>query len=143
MLRAVFVYFLLLILFRISGKRTINDASPFGLILIFLVSGSVADALKGEDHSTTNSVILASTLVFLHLVISMLKQNKKWFRQLVEDHPTLLVKDGEEIKSRMKKHRVSSEDILAAARKNSIKRMQDIKYAILEIDGSICVIKKE
>jgi uncharacterized membrane protein YcaP (DUF421 family) len=97
-LRALLVYFVLFLLFRLSGKRTINHNSPFGLILTFLISSSVADALKGEDRSITNSLLIACTLTGIHISISLLKRKSSVSAKVIDDVPTLLVKDGELLK---------------------------------------------
>src|SRR3954471_372583 len=100
-LRGILVYFVLFILFRMSGKRTINHNSPFGLILTFLVSSSVADALKGEDRSITNSVLIACTLVLIHITLALIKKISHPAARVIDDVPTLLVKDGELLEERM------------------------------------------
>jgi uncharacterized membrane protein YcaP (DUF421 family) len=141
-LRALLVYFVLFALFRMSGKRTINHNSPFGLILTFLISSSVADALKGEDRSVTNNILIACTLAGIHLSLSLLKKRSPASAKVIDDVPTLLVKDGEVLKDRMYDSRVSEEDLLMAARKEKLSYINQIKYAILEIDGSICIIPK-
>jgi uncharacterized membrane protein YcaP (DUF421 family) len=142
-LRGILIYYTLFLIFRISGKRALNESSPFGLILIFLISSSVSDALKGEDRSITNSLLLATTLIGLHVLMALLKSRKRKFAKFIDDVPTLLVKDGELLKERMKESKVTKEDILLEARKKKLGHISEIEYAILEIDGSICIIPKE
>jgi uncharacterized membrane protein YcaP (DUF421 family) len=142
-IRGAIIYFSLFILFRISGKRAINDSTPFGLVLILLISSSVADSLKGEDRSITGGLLLAISLMGFHLLLSFLKRGSHFMTRIVDDVPTLLLRNGEVYEDAIKKAKVNREDILAAARKQKITKIEDIKYAILEIDGSINVISKE
>ncbi|MFL5754434.1 MAG: DUF421 domain-containing protein [Bacteroidia bacterium] len=142
-LRALLVYIVLFIILRLSGKRTLNTNTPFGLVLIFLISSSVADVLKDEDKSITNGVVLATSLVLIHLAFARLKWNKRSMEKVIEDVPTLLVKNGELLKDRMERSRITTEDILYAGRKQKLKQLHQIKYAILETDGSLCIIPKE
>jgi uncharacterized membrane protein YcaP (DUF421 family) len=142
-LRAIFVYLLLFVIFRASGKRTLQESSPFGMVLIFLISSSVADILKDEDRSITNGVVLAVTLVLMHLGFSYLKRDSTKLAKVIEDVPTLLVHDGQLLKQRMKDARVTREDILAAAREEQLGYINQIKYAILETNGTIRIIPKE
>ncbi|MCW3077752.1 MAG: hypothetical protein JWO32_2361 [Bacteroidetes bacterium] len=142
-LRSVLVYFVLFLIFRISGKRTLNEATPFGLILIFLISSSVAEVLKGEDKSSTNGIIQAFTLAIIHMGFAILKARNKRAAKIIDDVPTLIVKDGNKFEQRMKEARICEEDLLVAARQQKVTHISDIKYAIIEIDGSICIIPKE
>src|SRR3954467_1846437 len=110
-IRGIITYVLLFILFRVCGKRAISEATPFGLILIFLVSSSVADALKDDDRSMTGGFLLAMTLLLTHLAFSYIKLNSRRLKRIIDDVPTLLVKDGEPIKERMRKAMVTEEDV--------------------------------
>jgi uncharacterized membrane protein YcaP (DUF421 family) len=142
-LRGLLIYFLLLIILRISGKRTIQTSTPFGLVLIFLMSSTVADALKDEDRSITNSIILVCTLASIHIVLSFFKTRARTAEKLLDDVPTLIVKDGQLFEKRMKDARVTKEDVLASARGSQVKTLDQIRYAILEVNGKICIIPKE
>jgi uncharacterized membrane protein YcaP (DUF421 family) len=142
-LRAVLIYLILFIIFRISGKRTMKESTPFGLILILLISSSVADAMKDQDRSLTNGLIQAMTLIVIHIFISNVKLGSRKTEKILGDVPTLLIENGELLNERMKQTRVTKEDILQAARLGKITRLEQIKYAILETDGSICIIPKE
>jgi uncharacterized membrane protein YcaP (DUF421 family) len=142
-LRGVIIYFTLFILFRVGGKRIVNSRTPFGLVLVLLVSSAVADALKDEDRSLTGGIILAATLIGIHLLMSMIKSGNHRATRIIDDVPTLLVRDGKIDENSLKKSNVNEEDILAAGRQQKITRIDDIQFAILEIDGSISIIEKK
>jgi uncharacterized membrane protein YcaP (DUF421 family) len=141
--RGLIIYFFLFLLFRIIGKRAVNSDTPFGLVLVLLISSSVADAIKNLDRSLTAGFLLAFTLVGTHFIISALKNGNHLIARIVDDVPTLIVKDGKPLEGVMKRSKVNKEDILAAGRKQKVTKIEDIKYAILEIDGSINIIPKE
>jgi uncharacterized membrane protein YcaP (DUF421 family) len=142
-LKSFFLYFFLFFLFRITGKRTMEETTPFGLILILLISSSVADALKDDDKSVTNAILLPVTLVIIHFSISFIKTKSERLATFIGDKPTLLVNDGKLLHDRMKKSRIRKEDILAAARDKEMTSVDEIKYAVLELNGTISVIPKE
>ncbi len=142
-LRGILIYFTLFILFRLSGKRIVNSSTPFGLVLILLISSSVADALKNEDRSVTAGILLAVTLIGIHLLMSLLKSRSHIFVRIIDDVPTVLVRDGQALERTMKQSKISHEDILYAARKQQLSSIRDIQYAILEIDGNISVISRK
>jgi uncharacterized membrane protein YcaP (DUF421 family) len=141
--RGILIYFFLFILIRIMGKRAVNSDTPFGLVLVLLISSSVADAIKDLDRSLTAGFLLAFTLIGVHFIISSIKTGNHTMTRVIDDVPTLIVRNGTVLESVMKKMHVNKEDILAAGRKQKITKIEDIKYAILEIDGSINVIPKE
>jgi uncharacterized membrane protein YcaP (DUF421 family) len=143
-LRAVGVYLILLVLLRISGKRTLSQVTTFDFVLILIIAETTQQALLGEDYSLTNMTIIASTLVLLSLLLAYvdfyLPQVSKW----VDGAPLIVVRDGEILKDRVRKELVTEEDILESARqKHGIERMDQIKYAVLEKSGDISIIPKE
>jgi uncharacterized membrane protein YcaP (DUF421 family) len=142
-LRAALVYLVLFLILRVSGKRTLKETTPFGAVLLFLIGSAVADAMKDEDRSITNGFLIVTTLVLMHIIFSKIKWMSRRGEKLLDDVPTILVKDGELLEERMKNARVTTNDILASGRKEKLKEINDIKYAILEVDGSICIIPKE
>jgi uncharacterized membrane protein YcaP (DUF421 family) len=142
-LRAILTYAVLFIIFRVAGKRTLQESSPFGFILLFLISSSVADALKDDDRSITNGFLLAFTLISIHYILTRFKRKNKSAEKIIDDIPQLLGSNGELFDERMDQTRVTRADILAAARQQKITRLENIKYVILEVNGNICVIPKE
>jgi uncharacterized membrane protein YcaP (DUF421 family) len=142
-LRAVLIYIVLFIILRMSDKRTIQESTPFGLILILLISTSVADAMKDDDKSITNAIMQAITLIALHTLMSSFKLGSRKVEKVMGDIPTLLVENGKLREDKMKQSRVTRDNILEAARSKEVLRIEDIKYAILEINGTICVIPKK
>jgi len=143
-LRGAAVYIFLLIIFRIMGKRSLSDTTTFDFILLLIISEVTQQALVGEDNSITAAFILIVTLVSLDLSLSFLKDKFKPFGKFLEGTPLVVVDKGKPLKQRMKKSRVDNEDIMEAARLNfGLERMEQIKYAVLEKDGSISIIPYE
>jgi uncharacterized membrane protein YcaP (DUF421 family) len=141
-LRPLLIYIVLFLVFRFGGKRALEQSSPFGMVLIFLISASVADAMKAGDRSITNGIIGAMTLLLIHVSFSLLKLHSPKMANIIDDVPTLIVKDGKLLKERMNESRVTEESIITAARKARLTHLNQIKYAILEVDGTIQIIPK-
>ena len=142
--RGVLVYVFLLILFRIMGKKTLSEASSFDLVLLLIISEVTQQGLVGEDFSLTAAALLICTLMGVDLLITQIKQ---WFpssARVIEGLPLVVVDNGKMLHKRMKKTHVAEDDILQAARKNhGLQKMEEIKYAILETDGSISIVPFE
>jgi uncharacterized membrane protein YcaP (DUF421 family) len=143
-LRGVTVYVFLLILFRISGKRSLSQITTFDFILLLIISEVVQQAMIGNDNSMINAFLLVITLVGLDILISVLKQKSQTLSKLVDSVPVVLVENGKMLKDRMEKERVDEGDILSRARElQGLERMDQIKYAILERSGGITIVPFE
>jgi uncharacterized membrane protein YcaP (DUF421 family) len=142
--RAAAVYAFLLILFRISGKRSLAQVTTFDFILMLIISEAVQQAMVGNDHSMTNAALLVMTLVGLDIGLSLWKQRSQTVAKLLDDVPLVVVEDGRLLKERLDRCRVDEDDILAAAREQrGVERLEQIKYAVLERSGGITVIAKD
>jgi uncharacterized membrane protein YcaP (DUF421 family) len=142
-IRPALVYLFLLLLLRLTGKRTLAQITSFDFVLLLIISEATQQALIGEDNSMINSAIVVSTLIGLNILMSLVKQRSKWFDRLLDDIPLVIVADGKPLKDRMDKARVDEDDVLDAARENhGLERMDQIRHAILERDGEISIIPR-
>lgn len=143
-IRGLIIYLFLMLVFRLSGKRTLAQTTPFELVLLLIISEVTQQALVGEDFSITTSLILITTLIGLDLLVSVIKQRWRKFEQVSEGSPLIVAANGKLLHNRAVKSRVSEEDVLEAARNlHGLERMDQIKYAVLELDGTISIIPKE
>ena len=142
-IRAAIVYVVLLVLFRIAGKRSLAEITSFDLVLLLIISEATQQAMIDNDNSMTNALLLVSTLIGLNVLLSVLATRWKSFNKLVEDVPLVILQNGEPIRERMRKERVEDDDIMEAARASQgLERLDQIKYAILERTGHITIVPK-
>jgi uncharacterized membrane protein YcaP (DUF421 family) len=142
--RAAVVYLFMLVIFRISGKRSLAQVTTFDFVLLLIIGEAVQQALLGQDFSITNSFLIVVTLVGMDIAISLLTIRSKRFDKLIDSVPVLLIEDGTLHEDRLQKARVELSDILAAGRSlQGIERLDQIKYAVLERSGGISIIPKE
>ena len=143
-LRAIAIYLFLLLVFRISGKRTLSQMHPFDMVLLLIIGDSVSQGLMGDDFSITTALLLVTTLVLMELLMAFIKQKSKVAARWLDDVPMIVVEDGKPLPDRMKRARVDASEVLEAARiLHGLENMQQVKYAVLERDGSISVIPKK
>lgn len=139
--RGLAIYLFILLWFRIVGKRSLSESTTFDFVLLLIISEVTQQALVGQDYSLTGSFILIVTLITTDLVFSLLKENFPFFGKVTEGLPLIIVNEGKPLLKRMRKSKVSEEDVLEAARMlHGLQKMQDIKYAILEKSGDISII---
>ena len=131
-------------MFRIAGRRTLAEMTPFDLVLVFIIGEATQQALLGQDFSITNAVLVIVTLLFLDIIMSLAKDRSRTFEKLIDGVPTIIVADGRPLTERMRKARVDEQDVMEAARRlHGIERLDQIKYAVLEVSGGISVIPRE
>ena len=143
-LRAIAIYLFLLLVFRISGKRTLSQMHPFDMVLLLIIGDSVSQGLMGDDFSITTALLLVTTLVLMELLLSFIKQKSKLADRWLDDVPMIVVEDGKPLLDRMKRARVDTSEVLEAARiLHGLENLQQVKYAVLERDGSISIIPRK
>lgn len=139
--RALAIYVILLLIFRISGKRSLAQITTFDFVLLLIISEATQQAMLGNDFSMTNATIVILTLVGLDVGLSIMQHRFATFGKWVDSVPLVLVSDGEVQQDRIQKLRITEGDILAAAReKQGLERMEQVKYAVLERTGSISIV---
>lgn len=143
-LRGLAVYVVLLIIFRINGKRALGQVTTFDFVLLLIIAETTQQALLGDDFSVTNAFLLILTLVGIDLGLSLLKQRWKRLALYLEGTPMVIVENGRPIKEYLDKARLDEDDILHAARdRQGLERMDQIKYAVLERNGDITIIPQK
>src|SRR4051794_27820897 len=140
-LRAVAGYFLLMIIVRVLGRRPGGQLTPVEFVLIFVIGGIIIQSVVGDDRSMTNSVCAVITVGSLHRGLSRLKQRYPKWGMIVDGTPLPLLENGAWNSEVMWKLRVQDTDVMAAARAKGVTSLDQIKYAILERNGSISIIK--
>jgi len=142
-LRGVAIYVVLLVVFRIAGKRTLSQATTFDFVLLLIIGEATQQALLGEDFSVTNAILIIITLIGVDIALAKLKGRSATLEQLIDGVPLVIVEDGRPLKDRMDKARVDEDDVLTAARETQgLERMEQIKYAVLERSGGISIIPR-
>jgi uncharacterized membrane protein YcaP (DUF421 family) len=142
--RAGTVYIALLIIFRITGKRSLSQITSFDFVLLLIISETTQQAMIGNDFSVTNAILAILTLVILDVGLSLWKARWPLLDRWIDGVPLILVENGVPLAERMRKARVDESDILTASRATQgLERMDEIKYAILERSGGISIVPKE
>lgn len=143
-LRAVAIYFLLMVLFRITGRRSLAQMTPFDLVLLLIVAEATQQGLLGNDFSVTNAFVVILTLIGIDILLTFLTHRSRSLDRWVNDVPLVLIEDGRVIDDRLRKARVSVDDILEQARMTQgLERMDQIRYAVLERSGGVSIIPRQ
>jgi uncharacterized membrane protein YcaP (DUF421 family) len=140
-LRALVIYLVIMVIFRVSGKRTLAQITTFDFVLLLIVGEATQQGLLGDDFSVTNAILVVSTLVGVDVGLSFVKEKAPRVARAIDSLPLVVLENGAVIQERMDRARIDEDDILAAGRKSlGIERLDQMKYAVLEQGGSISVI---
>lgn len=140
-IKATVVFFVLWAIIRISGRRTLGEMTAFDFVLFLIIGGSTQRAITGQDYSLMNALLLVATFVVLDIALSVLEVRWPAMRPILNAMPMILVENGDLMTGRMRRARVTEDNILEAARRlHGLERMQQIKFAILESTGEITIV---
>lgn len=140
-LRAAVVYGALLVLVRLSGKRTVGQFTPFDLLVVVLLSEGVSNAMLGGEESLLGGLLIAGTLLGLNAIVSRMSARSDRFRKLAEGEAVVLGHDGRLLEHRMRQEHVTREDVLQALREADCE-LADMKLALLEANGRISILRR-
>lgn len=141
--RAFIIYFFLLLLLRLIGRHEFGQLSTFDLILILIISESISNALSAGDRSLLTGLISAATLIVIDLLMDVLKYKSSLVRNLLSSKPVKLVDDGKILRNNMRRELMTRDDLMEGLRGQGYDRIEDVREARLEADGTISVLGYE
>lgn len=140
--RAIAVYAFLFFLLRFIGKKHVGQMSPFDLVVLLIISETVDASLIGDDKSLTGGLISASTLVVLVYVVGSLTWRSKKMERWIEGRPKILVRHGHVKNAVLDDQQVTRSELLEALRQQGCSAVTNVRFAMLENDGSISIGKR-
>ena len=141
--RTVIVYAFLLIAFRLAGKRQLGQMSPFDLVVLLVISNAVQNALIGDDNSLGGGLLGAGVLLVVNGMVAWLSCRHRRFGRLVESTPTILVRHGRICMDKLRHELMTLPELRAALRREGVASVAEVRYAILEEDGNVSVIRRQ
>ena len=142
-LRAVVVFFVLLVVMRAVGRRELNTMEPFDVILLVVIGDLVQQGVTQSDYSMTGAVTVIATITLLTVTTSYLSFRFRRLRPVLEGEPLVLLQDGQPIERNLRRERITVDELRSAARQQQIGSLDGVRFAILETDGRISFIPAE
>lgn len=142
LIRPIIVYAAIVVLIHLAGKRELAQINSFDLVVLLLISNVVQNAMIGDDNSVLGALLGAVALIGVnHLVVRFLFRRAKLDR-LLEGEPTPLVRDGVILRENLERELITTDELLAALRRQGVDDPRDVALAMLETSGTISVIAK-
>lgn len=141
--RTATVYVFLLIGIRLAGKREVGQMTPFDLTLVLLLANAVQNAMIGPDTSLMGGLAAVLMLFLLNAGFGKFARRFHGFGLLLRGHAKLLVNRGVLLQRNLDQEGISHEDLMQAMREHGVATPEDVRLAVLEVDGTISVLKND
>ena len=138
--RTAIIYLLFLLFLRLSGKRQLGQFTLFDIALVLLAANALQPAMTGPDQSVLGGVIIVITIFTLNRLVAEARVRIPLVRRLLEFAPTVIGRDGKWLKDELEKQGLDPDDAEAALREHGLQRVDQMKLAVLEEDGSISIV---
>ncbi|XTZ14423.1 DUF421 domain-containing protein [Micromonospora echinospora] len=139
---AVLVYPALVVILRVSGKRTLSKLNAFDFVVTVALGSTLATILLSRDVSLVEGVLALALLVGLQYLIAVLAVRWPPSQRLLKSQPTVLLRDGALRHQSMRRVRVAESEIRQAARSQGVGDLADVAAVVLESDGSLSIITR-
>lgn len=139
--KTVLLYFIIIIAYRIMGKKEIGELGVVDFIVTVLIAELAAISIEEEKISIIVSVVPICSLVILQILISYISMKSNKIRDIIDGKPTIIIKGGKLVFSEMAKLKYTLDDLLSQLREKGIESIEKVDYAILENNGQLSVFQ--
>lgn len=140
-LRAAFGYCFLILIVRIVGRRPGKQLTPFEFVLIFYLGGLTLTGMVGDEVSITNAVCQILTIALCHYGIALARFRSSRIARILDGTPLLLMEGGCWRSDTLSRMRIQDDDVMAMARDQGDKTLDQIGTAMLERNGEISILE--
>jgi uncharacterized membrane protein YcaP (DUF421 family) len=141
-LRASAVFCFLFLLTRIIGKRELGTLQPFDLMLLIVLGDALQQGMTQDDYSITGAFLIVGTFASLQVFLSWISYRFPRSRPILEGEPIIVLQDGKPIERNLKRERLTTDDITEGARKQGIAHLSQLRYVVLETDGTLSFLQR-
>ncbi len=141
-IRSIIIYLIVLLVFRLMGKRQLGQMQPFELVLTLIIADLATIPMAEVSVPVLHGVVPLLTLVVLHFILTLISRSSHFFSKIISGKPVIIVNPkGIDYKA-MKKLNLSTDDIFEALRGAGYFNISQIQYAIMETNGKVSVMPK-
>lgn len=141
MLRGTAVYWTILILIRLAGRREIGSLGTADLLVLLLVADAAGDALSGGSPSVTDGLVVVATIIFWSVALDRAAYYSPFIHRLLEPERVCLVRNGRVLRSGLRSEHIGRGELMEQLRLQGIESLSDVKRAYMEANGQFSVIR--
>jgi uncharacterized membrane protein YcaP (DUF421 family) len=138
----ILAYIALVMLLRVSGKRTLSKMNAFDFVVTVAFGSTLASILTSQNVSLAQGVVALALLVLLQMINTFLAVRSDRYKQIIKATPTLIFFRGKYLVDQMRSQRVTKEEILAAMRQQGMTEPSEVDAVVIETEGSLSVLKQ-
>lgn len=143
LIRAVIIFFIVLVMMRLMGKRQIGEMQPFELVITLIAAEIACIPMSDVAIPLSHGIVPILTLFILHFLLSFLARKSLVLRRVISGNPMIVVDDNGINYENLKKMNMNVNDLIEALRSGGDFNFEEIRYAIFETNGKLCVVKYE
>jgi len=136
------MYFLIIVIFRLMGKREIGEMSLLDLVVFLMITEVAVIAIEDSKISLIQAIVPMVFLMIIQISLAKLSLKIPKLRKLVDGKPTIIIHKGKVDERAMKSQRYNFDDLLLQLREKGIFSLEEVDFAILESSGKLSVMKK-
>jgi uncharacterized membrane protein YcaP (DUF421 family) len=140
--RTLFIYFLIVVVFRMMGKREIGKLSVIDFVVSIMIAELAVISIEDPKIPMINSLISIFVLLGIQLILAIVSLKSRKMRELVDGKPSIIIKEGKIDEQEMRKQRYNFDDLLTQLRENNIRSMNEVEFGVLETTGKLSIIKR-
>ncbi len=141
-IRSIIIYLIVLLVFRLMGKRQLGQMQPFELVLTLIIADLATIPMAEVAVPVLHGIVPLLTLVVLHFVLTLISRNSQKFSKIISGKPVIIINPKGIDYNAMKKLNLSTDDLFAALRECGYFNISQIQYAIMETNGKVSVMPK-
>lgn len=142
-LRTLFFYALIMVIFRAMGKREIGELSIIDIVVYIMIAELAVVAIEKPKTPLIHSILPMIILMIIQIGLAFLSLRNKKLRDMIEGQPAVIINKGRIDEKVMKQQRYNFDDLLLQLREKNIRNLDDVEFAILETSGKLSVFKKD
>ena len=143
LLRTLILYCAVIAAVRLMGKRQIGELDPSELVVTILVSDLAAVPMQDLGIPMVAGLIPIATLIVLEILLSFLALKSRLFRRLINGQPAIIIRGGQLDIKKLRQMRLTTDEVIETLRKQNVSSVSDVKYGVIEPDGSLSVVLKQ
>lgn len=134
------IYAFLIVCLSVSGRRQLSQLTSIELVSLMLLGSSVETSMVAGNTSLGAGLVSAGTLLVANRLLTIILARWHWLKRRIIGGPFVLVHDGALVVPNLRRCGLTEEDVLQSLRQNGYAGFADVRFAVLEIDGSLGVV---
>lgn len=129
----------LIVMLRVSGKRTLSKLNAFDFVFVVAVGSVFAATIIEKDVTLLEGILALATLIGIQIILAELAARSTIADRIINGKPTLLFSHGKFIPRALRRERITEGEVRGAIRDKGVTRIEDVDAVVLENDGSLTV----